>query len=77
MTGSGFKTMRRNIQAKSKEGKERIRGEKKEETNFVVIFHWYVFCEEMPGVVFLKELDNKTDFDILKRNKKEMSKHNF
>jgi hypothetical protein len=31
--------MRRNIQAKSKEGKERIRGEKKEETNFVVIFH--------------------------------------
>jgi hypothetical protein len=31
----------------------------------------------MPGVVFLKELDNKTDFDILKRDKKEMSKHNF
>jgi hypothetical protein len=31
----------------------------------------------MPGVVFLKDLDNKTDFDILKKDKKEMSKHIF
>ena len=47
----------------------------KEETNFVVIFHW--FCEEMPTDVFLKHLDINTDFDILKKDKKEIGRHIF
>jgi hypothetical protein len=73
--------MKRNIQAKEKKKEsKRMKWKKtkwgnKEETNFVVIFHW--FCEETPPDVFLKHLDIKTDFDILKKDKKEIGRHIF